>query len=211
LPGVLWNLAIAAEREGNASEAEKLLERLLTVEPDWQDVTFRLGYLQLQRGEFAGAVDSFETCVKKRKDWVEALLNLGVASWKFEDLESAAANFRQVLSINPRHPEDLRYLAAVAIEEKASRQAREFIGQLASLGTPSPELSYNLGLLLQSTGDHHAAAECYQETLQHKPEFSEAMVNLGHALKATGKEDQALQAWRRAVATDPELAAKYFQ
>ncbi len=59
LPGALWNLAIAAEREGNAAEAEKLLERLVAVEPDWHDAAFRLGYLRLKRGEFAGAVDCF--------------------------------------------------------------------------------------------------------------------------------------------------------
>jgi tetratricopeptide (TPR) repeat protein len=209
LPGALWNLAIAADREGNAPEAEKLLERLLAAEPGWQDASFRLGYLRLKRGEFAGAVDCFEACLKQRKDWPEALLNLGIASWKFGDLESAADAFRQVRSINPKHADALRYLAAVAIEQKNSSEAREIIGKLGS--PPSPELQYNLGLLLQSTGDYGAAAECYRVTLQHKPEFAGAMINLGHALKAAGQEEEARNVWSQAVAADPKLAAKYFQ
>ncbi len=183
----------------------------MKVEPDWQDASFRLGYLRLKRGEFAGAVDCFEACLKQRKDWPEALLNLGVASWKFGDLDSAANAFRQVLSINPKHADALRYLAAVAIEQKNSSEAREIIGKLGSLGPPSPELQYNLGLLLQSTGDYGAAAECYRATLQHKPEFSGAMINLGHALKAAGQEEEARNAWSQAVAADPALAAKYAQ
>jgi tetratricopeptide (TPR) repeat protein len=211
LPGALWNLALAAEREGRTEEAEKLFERLLAAEPDWQDAAFRLGYLQFQRGEYAGAVDCFEACVKKRHDWVEALLNLGLASWKFEDLEAAAATFRQILTVNPKHVDALRSLTAVAIEQKNSGEALECIRQLDSLGAPSPELSYNLGLLLQSMGDYTGAAECYRATLQHKPAFSGAMINLGHAYKAAGKDEEARQSWSHAVAADPDLAASYFQ
>ena len=183
----------------------------MKVQPDWQDASFRLGYLRLKRGEFAGAVDCFEACLKQRKDWPEALLNLGVASWKFGDLESAADAFRQVLSINPKHSDALCYLAAVAIEQKNSSEAREIIGKLGSLGAPAPELQYNLGLLLQSAGDHGAAAECYRVTLQHKPEFSHAMINLGHVLKASGQEEEARNVWSQAAAADPALAAKYLQ
>jgi tetratricopeptide (TPR) repeat protein len=105
----------------------------------------------------------------------------------------------------------LRYLAAVAIEQKNLSEARETIGKLGSQGPPSPELQYNLGLLLQSTGDYGAAADCYRATLQHKPEFTAAMINLGHALKATGQEEEARHAWSQAVAADPTLAAKYVQ
>jgi len=211
LPGALWNLAIAAEREGNAAEAEEHLEKLVAVEPNWHDAAFRLGYLRLKRGEFAGAVDSFEACLKQRKDWLEALLNLGIASWKFGDLEGAANVFRQVLAMNPKQPDTLRYLAAVTIEQKNVGEALEIIGRLASLGAPSPELQYNLGLLLQSTGDNQAAADCYRVTLQHKPQFGGAMINLGHALKAAGQEEEARNVWSQAVAADPDLAAKYFQ
>jgi tetratricopeptide (TPR) repeat protein len=180
----------------------------VAADPVWQDASFRLGYLRLKRGEFAGAVDSFEACLKQRTDWPEALLNLGVASWKFGDLDGAASAFRQVLSINAKHPDALRYLAAVAIEQKNSSEAREMIGKL---GSPSPELQYNLGLLLQSTGDHGAAAACYRVTLQYKPDFSGAMINLGHALKAAGQDEEARNTWSQAAAADPDLAAKHFQ
>jgi tetratricopeptide (TPR) repeat protein len=110
--------------------------------------------------------------------------------------------------MNPKYPDALRYLAAVAIEQKNSSDAREIIGKL---GLPAPELQYNLGLLLQSTGDYSAAADCYRVTLQHKPELTGAMINLGHALKAAGQEEEARNAWSQAVAADPNLAAKYFQ
>jgi len=66
-------------------------------------------------------------------------------------------------------------------------------------------------LLLQSNGDHEAAAECYQAAVDGKPEFSQAHLNLGHALRAAGKENEAQQAWSKAVVSDPQLAGQYFQ
>ena len=51
---MLWNLALLAEREGNLEQAEQHFEKLLAVKSDWEDAAFRLGFLQLQRGEYAG-------------------------------------------------------------------------------------------------------------------------------------------------------------
>jgi tetratricopeptide (TPR) repeat protein len=104
----------------------------------------------------------------------------------------------------------LRSLAAIAMEQKNSPEARDIMKKLESLGGSTPELTYNLGLLLQSMGDHNSAAECYRTTLQHKPQFTGALINLGHALKAAGQNNQARKLWSQAVAADPELAAKYF-
>jgi tetratricopeptide (TPR) repeat protein len=104
----------------------------------------------------------------------------------------------------------LRALTAIAIERKNPKLAWDLQQKATALGERSPELSFNLGLLLQSTGDEAAAAACYQAAVDTQPDFSQALLNLGHALRATGKEEEARQAWSRAVTADPELAAKYF-
>jgi tetratricopeptide (TPR) repeat protein len=83
--------------------------------------------------------------------------------------------------------------------------------KLNALGEKSLELSYNLGLLLQSVGEADKAAECYRLASETQPDFPAALTNLGHALKAAGKDDEARAAWSKAVEVDPELAAKYFQ
>ena len=42
IPGVLWNLAIARERQGDLGEAERLYAKLTTIDPAWEDAAFRL-------------------------------------------------------------------------------------------------------------------------------------------------------------------------
>jgi tetratricopeptide (TPR) repeat protein len=210
-PGLLWNLALLAERESRAEEAERLFAKLVGLKPDWEDAAYRLGFLQLQRGDFAAAVDSFELCTKQRGDWVEALLNLGLACWKFQDLDTAAETFGRILSLQPQNADALRALTAIAIERKDHMRAWELHQKLTALGERSLELSYNLGLLLQSAGEAEKAAECYQTASETQPDFPAALTNLGHALKEAGKDEEARAAWSKAVQVDPELAAKYFQ
>lgn len=210
VPGVLWNLALLLERDGKTEEAEGYFEKLVAVNPNFEDAAFRLGFLQLQRAEYASAVDSFETCLKKKKDWIEALLNLGLACWKFEDLDAAAETFGRALTLDPRNVDALRALTAIAIERKDHQRGWELLQKLTALGERPVELSYNLGLLLQSAGENVSAIECYRIALEKKPDFSEALLNLGHALKAIGNEDEARHIWSEAVTADPELAGKYF-
>jgi protein O-GlcNAc transferase len=210
LPGALWNLALVLEREGKAEEAEGYFEKLVAVSPNFEDAAFRLGFLQLQRAEYASAVDSFETCLKKRKDWLEALLNLGLACWKFEDLDAAAETFGRALALDPKNIDALRALTAIAIERKDHQRGWELLQKLTALGERPVELSYNLGLLLQSAGENSSAVECYRIAVEKKPDFSEALLNLGHALKAIGKEDEARLVWSEAVTADPALAEQYF-
>jgi tetratricopeptide (TPR) repeat protein len=142
---------------------------------------------------------------------VEALLNLGLACWKFEDLDAATETFNRVFAIQPKNIDALRALTAIAIERKDHKRAWELHQKLSAQGERSVELSYNLGLLLQSAGENKLAAECYQAAIEKKPDFPEALLNLGHALKAVGKEDEAKRVWSKAVDADPALAGKYFQ
>jgi len=196
---VLWNLALLDEREGRAQEAEQHFAKLAGLKPDFEDAAFRLGFLQIQRGDFAAAVDSFEICTKKRGDWVEALVNLGLAYWKFQDLDGATQTYEKVLSLQPKNPDALRALTAIAIERKDHNRAWDLHQKLTGLGERSLELSYNLGLLLQAAGDPDRAAKCYQLASETQPDFPAALTNLGHALKASGKDEEARAAWSKAV------------
>jgi tetratricopeptide (TPR) repeat protein len=115
-----------------------------------------------------------------------------------------------VLTLQPANPDALRALTAIAIERKDPTLALDLHQKSVSLGEPSPELSFNLGLLLETTGDEVRAAECYRAAVSAKADFPEALLNLGHALRATGREEEARTAWSQAASADPGLAANYF-
>ena len=69
-----------------------------------------------------------------------------------------------------------------------------------SLHPHKPLALFNLGALLQSTGDCAGAAGVYQQCLLLRPQFAEASINLGLVYERLGQTTQALAQWAEVVA-----------
>ena len=208
--GSLWNLGGVYERLGYLDEAEKCLEKVVESDPQREDAWFRLGYFRLVRGDNEGSVEPFRNCVSNRSDWLEALINLSLAQWRSGDLEASKATLVQALGKHPKSADALRTLAALSIDMEDYILALDIESKLEELGETLPELSYNIGILLDRSNLHEDAARSYRRATKDKPDFAEALLNLGHALKALGQEDEAKSCWQQALEAKPELAEKYF-
>ena len=165
----------------------------------------------MQKGDFRGSIEAFQSCVKKRNNWPEAHVNLGIAYWRLSENEQAVKAFEHVLTIEPKSLDALRGLAALAVERDDYPRALELQGKLIDQGEKTPELFYNTGLLLQKSGKVDEAIKHYKEAISQRPNFAEALLNLGHALKAQGKPDEARSCWKQALDVKPELAQGYFE
>ncbi len=206
----LWNLALLHLASGNRDEAEKCLTKLVKAQPNKEEAWVRLGYLRLERGDYAGAIQNLERIASKPGAPSDARVNLATAYWKSGRLEPAKTVLEEGLKIRPNAVEFLRLLAAIAIGEKNAAEAAKLEGQLAQLGERAPELSYNVGVLLQEAEKYEEAAQAFERALEGKPNFGEALLNLGHAMKALGRESEAAEYWQGAAQLMPELAAGYF-
>jgi tetratricopeptide (TPR) repeat protein len=148
--------------------------------------------------------------VSKRPDWLEALVNLGVAQRRLGDFDGAKASFIQASARHPESVDALRGLAAVAVDQGDYVLALDTEAKLEQLGERSAELNYDIGILLQQSNLQEDAARSYRRATEEKPAFAEALLNLGHALEALGQEEEARGYWQQAVQAKPELAEKYF-
>lgn len=211
LAGVHWNLGLVHEQLGSFETAEKLYIQVPTSSPDADDAAFRIGHLRLQRADYPGAIQAFETCLQKRPIWPEAHLNLGIAHWRDGNKEAARTCFQELTASGCDSKEALRGLAALSLEHQEYDKAFEIYRQLLDAGERSPELLYNAGLICQRRGQPEDAAVLYREALKGDPQFGEALLNLGHALMSLGNEFEARSCWRKAVIAKPELAQRYFE
>jgi tetratricopeptide (TPR) repeat protein len=209
--GVLWNLALVLEQQGERNWAEKLYERIPEEASESCDAIFRLGYLRLLRGDYAGSALAFETCIHLRPEWPEACLNAGIAYARLGEPENARRYFQEALMNRPDSSDAVRGMAALALEQQDFVEAYELHRRLIEMGERGPELFYNAGLICQKRGQHEEAVGYYQQALAEDPEFAEALLNLGHALMALGQEEEARSYWRRAIREKPELAQTYFE
>lgn len=201
-PAALWGLARLAEQSGNGREAERLYATFAAKAPKPEAALFRLGALRFERGDFPGSVEAYRACLKGRKDSPAAQLNLGLALWKAEEFEEAR---QQLESVNGSFAgEALRALALMSAEREDYPRALTCLKKLIEAGERTPEVYYNLGLVLQNLGRPEEAAQHYRDALAAQPDMAEAIQALAQVTKGPARVEEI----RKSVRKEPALAPR---
>lgn len=107
------NLAVIAQRRGDAPEAVGLLRHALALAPKDARIYSNLGSLLDDRGEKTEARALLEKSVQLRPDLVEARINLGVLLAQAGELDAALASFEAAARLKPGDPAVTRNLQLV--------------------------------------------------------------------------------------------------
>jgi len=204
-PSLLWNLGAVFARLDDPEQAERIYSRIPEDAPQWPNAQMQLGNLAFQRGDYGVAAGRFEACAHRLPDCGDAWCNAGIAYALLGDTGQARRHFQEVLALTPGSHEALRGLADLAVGEEDYDTAYDRYCDLLESGDCSPECRYNLGLVCQQRGLLEDAVAFYQEALQDKPDFTDALINLGHALLSLGEEQAARGCWQQAIRQRPEL------
>jgi tetratricopeptide (TPR) repeat protein len=121
-------------------------------------------------------------------------------------LQAAEQIYRQILHVEPNHPDALHLLGLIAYQVGRHEIAIEFMGRALQLKPDYVEAHNNLGIALKDQGMLDEAVACYRRALGLKPDYVEAHNNLGLALKDQGKLDEAIACYRQALALRPDFA-----
>jgi MSHA biogenesis protein MshI len=148
-PGVLWNLALVLEQQGERTRAEELYARIPEDATEHWDGVFRLGYLRLLSGDFAASAEAFDACLQERPEWPEAWLNAGIAHARSGQAERARRAFEEALAIRPDSSDAVRGLAALALESQDYEKAFELHRRLIDIGEAAQR---NVAALFEQPG-----------------------------------------------------------
>lgn len=120
----------------------------------------------------------------------------------------AAAVYRQILAVQPNHPDALHLLGLIAYHEGNYAGSMELI--MAALTHRASEIYYsNLGNALGAMGKRAAAMESYRQAIALKPDYIHAHNNLGNMLRDDGKFAEAVQCFKTVIALKPDHAEAY--
>jgi tetratricopeptide (TPR) repeat protein len=119
-------------------------------------------------------------------------------------LPDAERLYRQILAVDPRHPDGLHLLGVLAHQTGHHEAAVATIQQAIAGNGREPSFYSHLGLALQALGRMDEAAARYRQALALNPNFAEAHNNLGNVLKAQGELEQAIRSYERALALNPD-------
>jgi predicted O-linked N-acetylglucosamine transferase (SPINDLY family) len=125
-------------------------------------------------------------------------------------LAQAEPLYRQLLALNPHHPEALHFLGLLAAQVGRRDIALDLLRRAIAARPDYADAYSNLGNVLKDEGRLPEALAAQRQAVALDPTRAEAHYNLGVALAASGHVDEAIAAYRQALALKPHSAETHF-
>jgi tetratricopeptide (TPR) repeat protein len=134
----------------------------------------------------------------------------GLFHFRQRDLQTALAEFRAAVELNPNDAESHDYIGVILGESGMFAQAMPEFNRAIELNPRSADSHYHLGLALARSGQETAALVEYETSLRLKRDFAEALYGISAVCSKVGDADGAIAALRRVLALEPQFTeARY--
>lgn len=196
--------AEALRRAEKPDAAIEVLEQLRSSHPELPLVHVSAGDLYRQNERYQEAVDAYDAALKifaeRQSDQWFVHYARAISYERLGIWDSAEADFRKALELNPDHPQVLNYLGYSLVEKRIKLdEALDMIERAVEAQPNSGHIVDSLGWVLYRLGR-------YQEAIGHMERAAELMpvdpvVNdhLGDVLWAVGRFFEAEFQWKRAL------------
>ena len=118
--------------------------------------------------------------------------------------------YRQVLRVQPNHPEALNLGGVAAFQLGNARQGLRLLRSAVASQPDYVDAHNNLGNVLKALGHLGEAETAYRRALEIEPTYVDAHYNLGIVLEAMGRPEKAEAAYRLALGIRPDFFAAWF-
>ncbi|MFQ6132769.1 MAG: FG-GAP-like repeat-containing protein [Armatimonadota bacterium] len=156
------------------------------------------GVAHMERYDYASAAQEFEAALALRKDYLPALINLGLARFYMggDSLQQAEEALRAAYEQAPDHPTLLYALSLTLLQQGSVESAEEAAGHLTRLIEIDPDCEYvhcQLGMALNRLERSEEAMAAFRRALEINPDNATAHWRLGQLLLATGQREEGLE------------------
>jgi tetratricopeptide (TPR) repeat protein len=135
---------------------------------------------------------------------IEQALQAAVGQHQAGHLAAAEAIYRQILAVQPNHPEALHLLGAVALVSGRYVEALDLIGRALTISPNHPIYESNLGEAYRRLGRLDEAIVHLRRAVALQPDYVDALNNLGSSLAQMEQWGEAMTNFQRASALRPE-------
>ncbi|MGB3637839.1 MAG: tetratricopeptide repeat protein [Rivularia sp. (in: cyanobacteria)] len=130
-------------------------------------------------------------------------LRLAIQEHRANRLETAEQAYREVLAIQPKHPEALYGLGMLSQQTGELQQGEEFLSLAVQEQPDSVKMWFALGNLYQHLEKLTAAEDAYKKTIALRPDAAPIYNNLGYTLEQQGKWKEAIKYYQKALEVQP--------
>ncbi|WP_170426989.1 tetratricopeptide repeat protein [Ruegeria arenilitoris] len=197
-------------RSGKTDAAAEVLQNLAAQSPDLPSVHVALADLQRRQEDYADAVRTYDTAIELTEQGISGNWFLyyarGISHERLKNWESAEADFRKALELNPDQPQVLNYLGYSLVERKEKLdEALDMIERAVAARPDSGYIVDSLGWVLFRLGRYDEAVGHMERAVELMPVDPVVNDHLGDVYWAVGRAREAEFQWKRALSfIDPE-------
>ena len=170
----LYKRAIALEQDGQLDKAIDAVNEIVRIDPADAVAWTKLGTLYQTHGNVAEAESSFKRALAIRKDYVPALVNLGILKAVARQYPAAIELFLEATKNDPSNARAFRYLGEAYLHNRQGNLGLEALDKSLELDPVGMADSHLLkARLFDLAGAKKQAAEEYREFLKKVPKYQE--------------------------------------
>ena len=201
---ILVRLARLLHRLGRVDEAIPLMRKAADIARSPATLN-DLGSLYLAAGDWAAAIDEYQSAIRLDPRYVLARINLADTFAETGRMREAIEVYRAALSIDPASIDVHLGLAVALLRIGDSAAALAECRAALDVDSNNVQAWHVLAVTLGKSGDRLGAIAAEREALARNAEFAKGWHALGSLLDDAGEIGQAASAYRKALDLDPSL------
>ena len=205
----LFDQAIALHQQGDLSQAERLYQRILLMEPASFAPRHMLGVIRYQQGQYPQAIEQITAALRLNPNVADAWTNLGNVQIAAGRSEEALASYRKALALSPGSPAIAGAVARILWDFGRQEEALEEITRLLAALPGDIEVRHYRGNMLRQLKRLDQALAEYDAVLAARPDLAETWTNRGAILSEMGRAQEALESLDRALMLEPDMVAAW--
>ncbi len=170
---------------GDLSDAQRVVERMLTKESDQPLADLTLGRVELQSRRPAAALTWLQRAAAADAGNPRIHVFLGEAWLALREWTEAGRAFHQAIELDPSHAEAHCGRAVVSLRGRRFAEAAECAQAAIDSYQAMPRAHYYLGVALASLGDYAQAAQSFERAVGLAPDYRAARRRLARLYEVT--------------------------
>jgi tetratricopeptide (TPR) repeat protein len=207
-----YNAQAVTQIEGRRYEAAiELLNKAISLHPDFAAAYYNLGTAYYLLGQSANAVAALQEAIKLNHPYPEAYNQLGVVYVELAQYERAIAAFKQSTSHNPNDSIARYNLGCTYIRLKDFKAAVAALDRAVQLQPNNVEARMNLAFAYSRLKLYPAAITEMREAVRLKPKDIQAQFFLGNLCLLAKDRQSALAQYQTVKLLNPQMARRLYE
>lgn len=174
-----FTIAMDAYNKQNYPYSIKFFDKILAEKPTMHEAIFMKGKCNVENGDFNGALDNFNECIKLGPQEAEYHFFMGFTEWKLKRQKSAIKHLEDAIMYNPKHFLANQILGSIYHELKMLNKAKEYYDKAMSFEPEFMANTFTKGKIEIYKESYRSILREYKKEMQAEPNNAFVYFNNG--------------------------------